>query len=227
VEEAAELERAHEALAAAYDATLEALVAALDLRDTETEYHSWRVAEYALTLARQLRIDGDLLTDLERGSLLHDIGKIGVPDHILRKPGPLDDEEWREMRRHPQLGYQMLAQIDFLKGAVEIVLTHHERWDGTGYPRGLVGEEIPFGSRIFAVADALDAITSRRPYRAARGFGTALAEIAGGSGTQFDPAVVRTAVTVAPADWTAIKDEVETRRRRRRLAHAGRVQGPG
>lgn len=225
VEEAAELERANEALAAAYDATLEALVAALDLRDTDTEHHSWRVAEYAVTLAGALGIDGRVLSDLERGSLLHDVGKIGVPDHILRKPGPLDEDEWREMRRHPQLGYGMLAHIDFLRGAAEIVLSHHERWDGSGYPRGLSGEQIPLGARLFAVADALDAITSSRPYRAARGFDAAIAEITKMSGTQFDPEVVRAAAGIDPADWERTKEQVESRRRRRNFALSGHGLG--
>jgi putative nucleotidyltransferase with HDIG domain len=209
VEEAAALERANEALTAAYDATLEALVTALDLRDTETEHHSWRVTEYSLALARSMGASRAFLTDLERGSLLHDIGKIGVPDQILRKPGPLDEDEWAMMRTHPELGYRMIAHIEFLRGAAPIVLSHHERWEGGGYPSGLSGKRIPLGARIFAVADALDAITSNRPYRPARCFDVAREEISRMSGSQFEPVVVRAALGIPAVEWQGIKERVE------------------
>jgi putative two-component system response regulator len=209
VEEAAALERANEALTAAYDATLEALVGALDLRDTETEHHSWRVAEYSLALAKSMGASREFLVDLERGSLLHDIGKIGVPDQILRKPGPLDDDEWAVMRTHPELGYRMIAHIEFLRGAAPVVLSHHERWEGGGYPSGVSGKRIPLGARIFAVSDTLDAITSNRPYRPARGFDVALEEISRMSGSQFEPAVVGAALAIPAAQWQGMKERVE------------------
>lgn len=221
VEEAAELQRANEALAAAYDATLEALVAALDLRDTETEFHSWRVAEYACAVARRLGLEGRRLAELERGSILHDIGKIGIPDQILRKPGPLSEDEWLEMRKHPLLGYEMIAHVDFLSEAAQIILAHHERWDGGGYPRGLRAEAIPLGARIFAVADAVDAMTSNRPYRAAQDLTSALEEIKRMSGSQFDPAVVEAAQSLPLGEWQALKDHVELRRGGARSLRAG------
>ncbi|MBW3589784.1 MAG: response regulator [Actinobacteria bacterium] len=212
VREGAELERANEALTISYSETLEALVAALDLRDTETELHSWRVAAYALALAERLGWDKSALDDLERGSILHDIGKIGIPDSILRKPGPLDEVEWVQMRTHPELGYRMVAHIGFLRGANEIILSHHEHWDGSGYPRGLKRDEIILGARIFAVADALDAITSNRPYRRARPFEVALAEVAAGSGTHFDPDLARIAQDITAAGWRAVREQVEATR---------------
>jgi response regulator RpfG family c-di-GMP phosphodiesterase len=214
--EAAKLERANEALAATYEATLEALVGALDLRDTETEFHSWRVTEYALMLASGMGLSGAFITDLERGSLLHDIGKIGVPDYILRKPGPLDDAEWVEMRKHPQLGFNMISHIEFLEGAAEVILAHHECWGGGGYPNGVSGEEIPLSARIFSVADALDAITSDRPYRRAQSFEEAIAEIVNKRGTQFDPAVVDQARLITPTQWQEARFAVEERRRQRK-----------
>jgi putative nucleotidyltransferase with HDIG domain len=220
VEEEAALERATAELGRAYDLTLEALVSALDLRDTETRHHSWRVTAYSLRLARGLGLEGDLLVDLERGALLHDIGKIGVPDHILRKPGPLDEDEWSEMRRHPRAGYEMLAGIAFLERPAEIVLTHHERSDGGGYPLGLKGSNVPLASRIFAVADTLDAITSKRPYRDGRSFAVALDEVRRLSGSQFDADVVRVAVSVSPVEWESIKEHVE-RARERAFARTG------
>lgn len=214
--EAAKLERANEALAATYEATLGALVAALDLRDTETEFHSWRVTAYALSLAGTMGLEGGFLTELERGALLHDIGKIGVPDHILRKPGPLNDDEWAEMHKHPELGYNMIGHIEFLEGAAEVILAHHECWGGGGYPHGLSGEEIPLAARIFSVADAIDAITSDRPYRRARSFEEALAEVESKHGSQFDPLVVDAALKISPEQWRRSRAEVEHQRRRRK-----------
>jgi hypothetical protein len=175
-----------------YDATLEALAAALDARDRETAGHSTRVSVYTMGMAERLGIvsGSDEWVDIERASLLHDVGKIGVADSILNKPGPLTPEEWQEMRRHPAIGYDMLKDVKFLTGAAQIVYSHHERYDGKGYPEGLKGEEIPLGARIFAVADAFDAMTSNRPYRQALPWERARDEIVNNSGIQFDPKVV-------------------------------------
>ena len=176
-----------------YDGTLEALVMALDARDHETKGHSLRVAEYALAMARHLGVEegSQEWLDMHRGALLHDIGKIGVPDYILHKDGSLTPEEWDNMKRHPRIGNQMLKDISFLSGAAAIVHAHHERFDGKGYPRGLIGDEIPLGARIFACADAFDAMTSDRPYRKALPIDKAKAEILHNSGGQFDPQVVQ------------------------------------
>ena len=188
---------------------LNGLVSALDLRDSETQWHSRRVGLYARRLAQELGIDGRPLDDIERGAMLHDIGKIGVRDAVLLKPGPLDEEEWREMKRHPALGYDILKGINFLEGARLIPLHHQERWDGTGYPAGLKGDQICLGARIFAVVDTYDAITSDRPYRAARPYEVARAEIQRVSGTQFDPAVVEAWMRVPAEDWARIRRELE------------------
>lgn len=207
-----ELRDAYHALSIAYDHTLEAFVGALDLRESGTALHSWRVSEYSLTLARRLGVDSDALTDLERGALLHDIGKIGVPDNILQKRGQLDDDEWAIIRGHPEMGHRLLEGVEFLRSALDIVLYHHERWDGDGYPRGLRGAEIPLGARIFAVAEAIDAMTNERPYRSAVPFATALDEIAAGSGKAFDPDVAQAALSVSVDQWENIKRHVEEQR---------------
>ena len=186
-ERTAELSAALQGVAQAYGSTLAALVHALDAREHETSDHSQRVVRYTLAIAQQMDLGDGSLEDIGRGALLHDIGKIGVPDSILLKPGPLTAAEWAEMRRHPEVGYRILQNIDFLKPAAEIVLAHQERWDGNGYPRGLAGEAIPLGARIFTIADTLDAMTSDRPYRKAASFAQARAEIARCAGTQFDP----------------------------------------
>ncbi len=165
-----------------------AVVAAVDARDQETSGHSFRVARYALALARAMGIeDGERLRAIEWGSLLHDVGKIAVPDAILRKVGPLTEEEWHIMRQHASWGYEILADVQFLRPALDIVLGHHERWDGNGYPRGLSGERIPLAARIFAVVDTYDAITSERPYRRAHSHREALEEVRRVTGTQLDP----------------------------------------
>jgi putative nucleotidyltransferase with HDIG domain len=189
-----------------YDETLEALVNALDARDQETKGHSMRVSRYMMEVARALGVkpDSEQWLDMQRGSLLHDVGKIGVSDSILLKPGKLTEEEWTHMRRHPEVGYQMLKQISFLKGAAEIILTHHERWDGHGYPRGLAHDEIPLGARIFVVVDTFDAITSDRPYRKAKSAAAAQAEILNHSGTQFDPRVIEAFLDI----YTALVEEM-------------------
>jgi putative nucleotidyltransferase with HDIG domain len=173
-----------------YDATLVALTHALDARDKETEGHSRRVVEYTRLLAEQIGVDGEDLKILCHGALLHDIGKIGVPDAILHKPGPLTEEEWAVMRRHPEIGALMIEDVEYLTEARRILLHHHERWDGRGYPRGLHGLQIPIGARIFAVADTLDAMTQDRPYRRRRSLEEACEEVMRNRGTQFDPDVV-------------------------------------
>jgi putative nucleotidyltransferase with HDIG domain len=205
-----DLRRALVEVEAAYHSTLYALVAALDAREHETGDHSQRVGRYTLTLADRMGVPNDQRHDIFRGALLHDIGKIGVPDAILLKPGPLDPDEWREMRRHPQVGFNILKSIGFLKIPAEIVLSHQERYDGTGYPRGLRGEDIHVGARIFAVADALDAMTSDRPYRKSIGFPRALEELTRCSGTQFDPAVVAALLAIGQSGLEAIA-RLETR----------------
>src|SRR6516164_6036196 len=184
------LRQAMEDLEHSYDVTLEALGDALDLKDSETEGHSKRVTAYTIALARAMGISPGEIKVIARGAFLHDIGKMAIPDQILRKPGKLTPEEQEIMREHCARGYQMLRKIPFLAEAAEIVFTHQEHYDGSGYPNSLKGIAIPVGARIFAVADTLDAITSDRPYRVARTFDAAREEILRCSGTQFDPAVV-------------------------------------
>jgi cyclic di-GMP phosphodiesterase len=173
-----------------YRATLEALGSALDTRDVGTHAHSRRVVGYSMTIARAFGVPDSQMRDIEHGVLLHDIGKIGIPDGILLKPGRLGAEEWKIMRTHPELGRRLVERIPFLRGAVPIVYHHHERWDGAGYPAGLKGEMIPLGARVFAVADAFDAMTCDRPYSVAISFEAARTEIERCTGTHFDPAVV-------------------------------------
>jgi len=187
-----QLTEALQTLDNAYDGTLRSLVAALDARDSETGGHSERVAELAVEMAEEMGISrsSDQGRIIAWGALLHDVGKIAVPDAILRKPGSLSDEEWVPMRKHARAGYDIIQSVKFLAPAAEIVLAHHERYDGAGYPRGLAGEDIPLGARIFMIADTFDAITSERPYKAAIPAEEALAEILRNSGTQFDPACV-------------------------------------
>ncbi|HEX7126438.1 MAG TPA: HD domain-containing phosphohydrolase [Thermodesulfobacteriota bacterium] len=184
------LTRALEEMEQTYDATIEVLGAALDYRDSETEGHCERVTRYTVALARAMGCTPEQVKQIERGAYLHDLGKIGVPDAILLKPGKLTAEEWEIMKSHAEKGYLMLRDIAFLKEAAEIVYAHQERYDGSGYPRGLKGEEIPLGARIFAVADTLDAMTSDRPYRKGLSFRESIEEVQRYSGTQFDPRVV-------------------------------------
>jgi response regulator RpfG family c-di-GMP phosphodiesterase len=191
VEEATrDLQRAFQQLKDTYRATLETLGAALDSRDVGTEAHSRRVHGYAMVTAREHGVAEESMGDLAHGVLLHDIGKIGIPDAILLKPGPLTKDEWTIMRRHPEIGKRLIENIPFLKGAVPIVYCHHERWDGNGYPQGLREEDIPLGARIFAVVDAFDAMTFDRPYSRAVPFDAARAEIRRCAGSHFDPTVV-------------------------------------
>jgi HD-GYP domain-containing protein (c-di-GMP phosphodiesterase class II) len=179
----AELERS-------YLSTIEALAAALDARDSATEGHSQRVTGCTLVLGEALGVAGVELKALHYGAALHDIGKIGIPDAILRKAGRLTDDEWKLMRQHPEMGERIIAGIEFLRSAVPVVLHHHERWDGGGYPFGLEGEAIPLGARIFTVSDAFDAMVSDRPYRRGMSFEQARREIHHGANRQFDPVVV-------------------------------------
>lgn len=200
-----ELRRLLDRLRDASEITLEALVAALDAREHETQAHSKRVSEYTLFLAREMGVDTSQLDVIRRGAMLHDIGKIGISDAILLKPGKLTDEEWIDMQKHPQIGYWILDGIEALKPASDVVLAHHEKYDGTGYPRKLQGEDIPLGARIFSVTDCLDVMTSDRPYRKASSYEEAQTEIAEFSGTQFDPQVVKCFLRVPLQVWTDIR----------------------
>jgi len=190
-----------------YDETLEALAAALDLRDNETAGHSRRVTLYSKELARRLNFSAEQLKQLERGTYLHDIGKIGIPDSILLKPATLSSEETAIMQKHVRIGYELMSRVAFLSPAAQIVLTHQERFDGKGYPQGLKGEEIPLVARIFAIADTMDAIMSDRPYRRGRPYAIARAEIARESGKQFDPRVVDVFLSVPEETWAQICSE--------------------
>jgi len=196
-----ELDKALNSLEAAYRSTLKALTAALETRDSETHGHSERVVTYSLRLGREYGLSSEEMKALEFGSLLHDIGKIGVPDSILRKPAKLTEEEWVRMREHPLHGQQILRGIEFLQGASRVVAQHHEKWDGTGYPLGLRKEEIDICARIFSVADAFDAITSDRVYRRGKSYEAASQELDDWSGRQFDPKVVEAFHRVPKEDW--------------------------
>jgi response regulator RpfG family c-di-GMP phosphodiesterase len=200
-----ELDRTLATLEDSYRMTLKALAAALETRDRETHGHSERVVSFSLRLGRELNLTGDELRSLEFGALLHDIGKIGVPDAILHKPAQLCEAEWVRMRRHPVHGQQILQGISFLEGAARVVGQHHEKWDGTGYPLGLRGEEIDLNARIFAVADAFDAITSDRVYRAGRSYEVAVAELEEYAGRQFDPAVVAAFRRIPREQWDELR----------------------
>jgi HD-GYP domain-containing protein (c-di-GMP phosphodiesterase class II) len=174
-----------------YDNTLKVLMAALDTKDATTQGHSERVSRLTVSLAKEMGVPEERLVDIERGALLHDVGKIGVPDAVLRKPETLNEGEWEAMQKHPLLAGLMVSKVGFLEGALPILLYHHERYDGSGYPFGLQGEAIPFEARIFTVVDSWDAMTSDRPYRQAMSFREALEEIRRNAGIQFDPEVVQ------------------------------------
>lgn len=201
----AELDQALDSLENAYRSTLQALTAALETRDAETHGHSERVVTFSLRLGREYGLNGQQMKALEFGSLLHDIGKIGVPDAILRKPAKLTDEEWVRMREHPIHGQQILRGIKFLEGAARVVAQHHEKWDGSGYPLGLKSEDIDICARIFAVADAFDAITSDRVYRKGRSYEAAAHELDEWADRQFDPKVVEAFHRVPPQDWEDLR----------------------
>ena len=203
-----ELRSALKDIANTYQNTLLALVAALDAREHETSDHSQRVVRYTSAIAEVMGIKGQELEEIGRGALLHDVGKIGVPDAVLLKPGKLTSEEWKEMRKHPDIGFQMIQNIPFLSTPAQIVLSHQERYDGGGYPRSLVRDEIHIGARIFAVADTLDAMTSDRPYRMGTSFSNAIHEIQRCAGTQFDPEVVRAFVSIGEAGLIKIKEDM-------------------
>lgn len=186
-----DLERVNADLVAAYDATIEGWSRAMDYRDKETEGHTSRVTQLTVQLARRLGVKEEDIVHMRRGALLHDMGKLGVPDSVLNKPGPLTEEEWELMRRHPQIAYEMLSPIAYLRPALDIPLYHHERWDGSGFPRGLKGEQIPLAARIFAVVDVWDALTSERPYRPAWSSEEARTYLREQAGRLFDPRVVQ------------------------------------
>ena len=201
MEQTEQLRRTMNDLNDAYNNTLTALVKALDAREKEVGSHSERVMNYSALIAGKLGIRGVELEQLAKGSLLHDLGKIGITDNILLKPGKLDDSDWVEMRKHPQIGYAILSEIAFLKGPAEIILSHHERYDGSGYPKGLKGEQIPVGSRIFTLVDTLDAMTSDRPYRKALPFDAVTGEVNTFRGTQFDPALADLFLSISRSQW--------------------------
>jgi len=192
-----------------YEATLDAMVSAIESRDCETKHHCRRVQVYAVMLAQRLGVSPEQLVDISYGALLHDVGKIGVPDSILLKPGKLTEDEWGVMRRHTVIGHQMISKIKFLRGAADIVLHHHERWDGQGYPNRVAGEKIPLGARIFSIIDTFDAITSKRPYKEALPVTTAREEIQRCAGTQFDPALVQEFLRISDEELREARARVE------------------
>lgn len=202
------LQQAMQQLEQSYDITLEALGDALDMKDAETEGHSKRVTAYTLALGRALGLNESHLRIVGRGAFLHDIGKMAIPDAILRKPGKLTAQERDIMRTHSELGYLMIRKIPYLRDAAEIVYAHQECYDGSGYPRGLRGEQIPVGARIFALADTLDAITSNRPYRKAATIAQARKEVLRCAGTQFDPAIVDVFVATPDSIWLNLREGI-------------------
>jgi len=204
-----QLRKAMASLERSYDITLEALGDALDLKDAETEGHSKRVTAFTIAIARHMGLSADQIRVIARGAFLHDIGKMAIPDAILRKPGKLNPDELAIMREHCYRGFQLLKRIPFLGEASDIVYSHQEHFDGSGYPRGLKGEEIPLGARIFSVADTLDAITSDRPYRAAQTVQAAKIEIEKWSGRQFDPEVVKAFLSMPNNIWEDLRREID------------------
>ena len=205
-ERATEIDKALEEVESSYRITLKALVQALETRDFETHGHSERVVTFSLRLGYELGLEKEALRDLELGALLHDIGKIGVPDAILRKPAKLNEEEWAKMKLHPIHGQKILRNIKFLEGAARVVSQHHERWDGAGYPYGIRGEDIDIGARIFAVVDAFDAMVSDRVYRQGRPYKDALEELERCAGTQFDPLIVEAFKVIPKEDWEILRE---------------------
>jgi putative nucleotidyltransferase with HDIG domain len=205
-----QLRQAMSELERSYDITLEALGDALDLKDAETVGHSKRVTAYTIKIAGAYNVPEDKVRIIARGAFLHDIGKMAIPDAILSKPGPLTPAEILKVQEHCMHGYQMLRKIPFLVEASEIVFSHQERYDGSGYPRRLKGTEIPLGARIFAIADTLDAITSDRPYRPAQDMQAARAEIQKWSGKQFDPEIVEVFLDIPSEVWTELRREIDS-----------------
>src|SRR6516165_5150116 len=204
----ARLQEALDQLEQSYDDTLEALGSALDLKDAETEGHCQRVTAFTISIAKTVPVSVTYLPILARAAFLHDIGKMAIPDSILRKPGPLNDDEKQIMRTHCEIGYNVLRRIPFLRDAAEIVLAHQEFFDGTGYPHGLRGEQIPLGARIFSVADALDAMISDRPYRHALPMAHAKDEIRRCAGTQFDPKIVAVFLAIPDRHWQELRENL-------------------
>ncbi len=204
-ERTAQLRTALREVEEAYRATLEALGAALDLRDSATEGHCGRVTRYAALIAQAMGCSDAQVQEIARGAYLHDIGKIGIPDEVLLKQGKLDPREKLVMETHAMIGYRLVQRFPFLAGSAQTILSHHERFDGGGYPQGLKGEEIPLGARVFAVADAFDAMTSDRPYRKALSFAAAIERIRSESGRQFDPEIVRAFLTIPERAWPELQ----------------------
>jgi putative nucleotidyltransferase with HDIG domain len=204
-----QLQAAMSSLERSYDITLEALGDALDLKDAETEGHSRRVTAFTIAIAKAMGLPHEQIPIIARGAFLHDIGKMAIPDAILRKPGKLSPDEITTMQEHCYKGYQIVKKIPFLTEACEIIYSHQERYDGTGYPRGLKGREIPLGSRIFSIADTLDAIMSDRPYRPRQPFHAAKAEIEKWSGRQFDPEVVRVFLEMPEKIWDDLREDID------------------
>src|SRR5258708_7925221 len=207
-ERTAQLTAKHVELEQSYDDTLEALGSALDLKDAETEGHCQRVTAFCISIARSMPVPDQYLAILARAAFLHDIGKMAIPDSILRKPGPLDDAEKRKMREHCEIGYNMLIRIPFLRDAAEIALAHQEFFDGSGYPRGPPRDQIPLGARIFTIADSLDAMISDRSYRRALPMSHAREEIKRCSGSQFDPKVVDVFMTIPEQHWLDLREHL-------------------
>jgi putative nucleotidyltransferase with HDIG domain len=204
-----QLQAAMSSLERSYDITLETLGDALDLKDRETEGHSKRVTAFTIAIARAMGLTREQINVLARGAFLHDIGKMAIPSSILIKPGKLDADETVMMREHCDHGYKIVKKIPFLSEAAEIVYAHHERFDGSGYPRGLKGEQIPLGARLVAVANTLDSITSDLPYRPAQSLQAAREEIAKWSGRQFDPEIVKTFLEMPDNTWEGLRREIE------------------
>jgi len=219
-----QLQAAMANLERSYDITLEALGDALDLKDAETEGHSKRVTAFTIAIARAMGLPREQIPVIARGAFLHDIGKMAIPDAILRKPDKLSPDEVTLMREHAYRGYQILKKIPFLVEASEIVYAHQERFDGSGYPRGLKGDEIPLGARIFSIADTLDAITSDRPYRPAQSMEAARAEIVKWSGRQFDPEVVKVFLEMPDNIWEDLRKDID-RQNYPRVAYSTGAKG--
>jgi putative nucleotidyltransferase with HDIG domain len=219
----AELTNALDLLTQAYDDTLETLGSALDVKDAETADHSRRVTAYTISIAKSVPVPLPYLTVLARAAFLHDIGKMAIPDKILRKPGPLDDAEKVIMRTHCEIGYNMLTRIPFLRDAADIVLAHHEFFDGTGYPRGLRGEQIPLGARIMFIANALDSMLSDCPYRNALPMSRAREEIRRCAGTQFDPKIVEVFLSIPESHWIELRENLGSPFRLTHLRNMGLV----
>jgi putative nucleotidyltransferase with HDIG domain len=203
-----QLQTAMANLERSYDITLEALGDALDLKDKETERHSRRVTAFTIAIARAMGLAGDQIRIIARGAFLHDIGKLTIPDAILLKPGKLTADEIATMHEHCYKGYQIVKKIPFLQDACDIIYSHQERWDGTGYPRGLKGQEIPLGARLVAVANTVDAITFDRPYRSRQSYAAARKEIEVWSGRQFDPEVVKVFLGMPENIWEDLRKQI-------------------